>query len=198
MQSSMLSTHHDCTYSWAALFNRALTRSPAQWATRVMLIGRVSAPSEGSRGTTEAARAEMWGSAVGSVILLSNADFLPPPLTVWQSLVYSSQIQKALSELMKACLQETENTTYTRRENTPLTHQRSTPSTFYHHQTGSEHDSQQETEGSAAKCRRSAVQSFTCLTREFRNSAPTSRKLEKRKETRSDQIIDIPRKPKKP
>lgn len=83
MQSSLLITHDECTYSWVALLERALPHSPALWGRRasgrrmVLLIGRSFYQSHASYETTVYnggchSKKKTWGSNVGFVIPLSD------------------------------------------------------------------------------------------------------------------------------
>lgn len=123
MQSSMLITHNDCTYSWAALlespaaFPRAVGEA-ARWAMdgaadRTQPLS-VWMPAMKQRCTIEAVTVKAWGSDVGFVISLSNS----LSLSVWQSGIYSRQTEKGSSVLMKAYLPDTEYTLPTHREET--------------------------------------------------------------------------------
>ena len=128
MQSSMLITHNDCTYSWAVLLPRALLHSPAQWGRRaggrrmVRLIGRTFHQSDASSETrvhNEACHSENVGERCG----ICDSSVKHPlhhsvSLSVWQSWIYSRQTERRSSVLMKAYLPETENTQPTHAEET--------------------------------------------------------------------------------
>lgn len=116
MQSSMLITYNDCTYSWATLLERgAVPHFPALWGRRAggrwmaLLIGHSFYQSDASNETTAhngGCQSENVGEQRG--ISLSNIPLLSSLLQCLNLL--QSDRERGLSVLMKAYLPDTEYT----------------------------------------------------------------------------------------
>lgn len=128
MQSSMLITYNDCTYSWAAFLERALLHSPALWGRRaggrwmVLLIGRGFYQSDASNETTAyngGCHSKKRGGAMWDLWFLCQTSLhCSLCVSVWQSWIYSRQTERGLSVLMKAYLLDAEYTLPTHGEET--------------------------------------------------------------------------------